>query len=230
VVECDEQCDLASLNGVAGSGCTATCTRNLIGAKELTGSGECPGAWTLDNPPQDLTQRTQRCKDGASCDFDGSANGECVFSVGICINRPQPMNCEKAPVFAVDLLGLRTGNLVHATAAETLTDALAALISPIENADAPGRCREGKKRKNCTVSTDCDSFLGAGDGICDVATGVSYNPPLTPEGGTPNQVTACTPGQAVSVPAGDTLRLRLYARRDSSVRSDKDTMRLICEP
>jgi cysteine-rich repeat protein len=228
VVECDEQCDLAALNGVAGSGCTATCTRNLIGGKEISGSGECPGAWTLDNPPQDPSQRTQRCKDGASCDFDGSANGACVLSVGICINRPQPASCEQAPVFAVDLLGLKTGDPVQAAAAETLTDALAALTS--ETADAPGRCREGKKRKNCTVSTDCDNYLGAGDGICDVATGVSYEGPLTTLGISPNQVTACTPGQAVGVPAGDSLRLRLYARRDPSVRSDKDTMRLICEP
>ncbi len=80
-------------------------------------------------------------------------------------------------------------------------------------------------KKELSGSGEC-----AGDGICDVATGVSYDSPLTPLGLSPNQVTGCTPGQPIMVPAGENLRLKLYARRDTSVRSDKDTMRLICEP
>jgi hypothetical protein len=214
---------------VPGSGCTLGCSRNLIGKKELTGKRECPGAWTLDNPPRDVIFHFQPCSDGAACDFDGTVNGECEFSVGICLNRPQPTNCQQAPILAVDLLSMRTGDPVHAAACETLTDALAALTAEI--ASVPGRCRDGETRKNCTINRDCDSFLGATDGICDVPTGVSYHDSLTPFGVDANQTTACTPGQPVVVPLGTNLRLRMFVRREGvTVKGDKVTVRLLCVP
>lgn len=227
VLECNEQCDLAALNGVAGSGCTALCSRNVIGPKELTGILECPAAWTLDNPPQSTSSHFQRCQDGAACDFDAAADGKCTFSVGICLNRPQPVACTQSPIIALELLHLRVEDPVQAAVAETMTDALATLTS--ESAEMPGRCSRGLRRKNCSVATDCDSYLGAHDGICNVATGVAYVPELTALGLSPNQTTACTSGEPVVVPVGVNLRLRLYAHRDASVRSDKDTLRLSCE-
>jgi hypothetical protein len=218
VVECNEQCDLAGDNGVPGSGCTATCGRNVIGKKELTGSGECAAAWTLDNPPQDTQFHSQRCKDGAACDFDAAVNGVCQFSVGICLNRPLPLNCEKAPIIAVDLLGLKTQLASQSDVAATLTDALAGLTSEV--AEEPGRCsNSGLRGKNCSGNPDCDTFLGAHDGVCDDATGVAYVGPLAaPPDLSPNQTTGCTPGQPIFVAAGERLRLKLFARRDPSVR------------
>jgi len=227
-VECGEQCDLGVSNGVPGSGCTAVCARNLVGSKEISGIQECPGAWTLDSAPEDLRHKKQTCQDGAACDFDASANGECVFSVGICVNRGDPAGCAQGSVFAIDVLRLKTGVPYQAAAAEVLTDALGALTS--DSYDAPGRCREGKRRKNCSINTDCDTFLGAGDGICDVATGVSYSPSLVATGVGANQVSACTPGEPVAVPVGQRLKLRLYVRRDDGLRGDKDSLKLVCEP
>ncbi len=229
IVECTEQCDLGVSNGVPGSGCTALCERNLIGGREVSNKRECPGAWTLDSPPNDPRRRRQRCQDGTACDFDGTANGSCTFSVGYCVNRPDPAGCAQAPVIAIDLRKLRTEDPVQANAAEILTDALAALTSG--GFDAPSRCREGLRGKNCTENTDCDSFLGAGDGLCDVATGVSYDPPLAASGPNANQTTACTPGQLIAVPTTiRSLRLRTQVRRVEPFKGDRDTLRLSCLP
>jgi len=225
-VECGEQCDLGSSNGVVGSGCTVLCERTLVGISELRNIYECPGAWTMDSPPQDLKFRKQTCIDGDACDFDTVVNGECAFSVGICLNRSDPVGCVSAPIIAVDIPRLKTELSYAAAAAEELTDALGALTS--DAYDAPGRCREGRERKNCTINTDCDSFLGAVDGICDVATGVAYLPPLVATGGMPNQLAPCTPGQPVVVPVGERLSMRSYVRRDTALKGDRDNLRLYC--
>lgn len=225
-VECAEQCDLGSGNGLPGSGCTALCERTLVGASELKSGKECPGAWTMDSPPQDLKYRKQTCTDGAFCDFDTVVNGECVFSVGMCVNRPEPAGCVTGPVLAVDIPRLDTSLPWAAAAGEALTDALGMLTS--DSFDAPGRCRDGRARKNCTFNVDCDSYLGAGDGICDVATGVAYLPPLDAFGGTPNQLVPCTAGQPVTVPVGERLNMRSYVRREMPLKGDRDNIRLYC--
>lgn len=177
-------------------------------------------------PPQDLKFRKQTCTDGAACDFDTVVNGECAFSVGICLNRSDPPGCQSAPIIAVDIPRLKTELSYAAAAAEELTDALGALTS--DAYDAPGRCREGRERKNCTFNTDCDSHLGADDGICDVATGVAYLPPLVGSGGTPNQLALCTPGQPIVVPVAKRLSMRSYVRRDAALKGDRDNLRLYC--
>jgi cysteine-rich repeat protein len=225
VVECDEQCDLGARNGIPGSGCSSLCERTLVGAQELRGIFECPGAWTMDSPPQDLKFRKQVCKDGAACDHDAVVNGECAFSVGMCLNRPDPVGCQSGPILAVDIPRLKTILPFAAAAAEELTDALGTLTS--DAFDAPGRCREGRPRKNCTINTDCDSHLGAGDGICDVATGVAYLPPLD---ATVNQLSPCTSGRPVVVPVGGRLTMKNYVRRVGALRGDRDTVRLFCVP
>ncbi|TFH23425.1 MAG: DUF4215 domain-containing protein [Myxococcales bacterium] len=222
-VECSEQCDLGASNGVPGSGCTALCERNLVGAQELRSIFECPGAWTMDSPPRDLKFKKQICTDGAACDFDTVVNGECAFSIGMCLNRPDPPGCQTGSIVAVDMPRLKTAFPYAAEAAEELTDALGALTA--DAFDAPGRCRKGRSRKNCTFNTDCDSHLGAADGICDVATGVAYLPPLA---GASNQLASCTPGQPVVVPVGARLSMKSYVRRDGGLRGDRDNVRLRC--
>lgn len=225
-VECDEQCDLGVNNGVAGSGCTALCERNLIGRRELRGRKECNGAWTLDSPPQDVARKTQRCTDGAACDFD-AAVGQCTFRVGVCLNRPEPANCTAGNLGSVDLLGIDVNDPVEAAAAQAITTAMETLT--VGGVDTPDRCREGVHTKSCSIPDDdeCDTFLGAGNGLCDIGTGVVFTPPLDPAilGG--DQITSCTPGTDVVVPAGSSLKLLTLIRRDG-LRTDKDRLRLIC--
>ncbi len=97
--------------------------------------------------------------------------------------------------------------------------------------ETPDRCREGVRSKNCSIPDDdeCDTFLGAGNGLCDIGTGVVFTPPLDPAilGG--DQITTCTPGTDVVVPTGDKLKLRTLIRRsEDGLRKDKDRLRLIC--
>jgi hypothetical protein len=230
VIECDEDCDLAALNGVPGSGCAADCTRNLIGKKELSGKLECPGAWTLDNPPRDPKQRHQRCPEGADpCDADGTANDVCTFRVGYCLNRPEPADCTSGFVLSVDLVKLRIHDPVEAAAAEALTTAISALTDG--QFAVPDRCREGQRKKNCSIPDDveCDKYLGSGDGVCDIGTGVSFEPPLVPVADGGDQILQCTSSVSIEVPKGDRLRLKAQVRRPEGLRGDKDVMRLTCD-
>ena len=153
-------------------------------------------------------------------------NGECAFSVGMCLNRQYPVGCENAPILAVDIPRLKTELYYAASAAMELTDALIALTSGAW--DDPYRCREGRERKNCSINTDCDSHLGAGDGICDVATGVAYLSPLIFNDVGENQLAECTPGQPIVVPVGKRLSMRSYVRRDAALKGDRDNLRLYC--
>jgi cysteine-rich repeat protein len=232
-LECDEQCDLGAQNGVLGSGCTIDCKRNVVGGRELTSQKECPAAWTLDNAPQDLRFIKQTCADGEACDFDAAANGTCVFSVGVCLNRPQPAGCAPGSILAVDLVGVKAADDVQADAAEIMALGMIPMITPEEAAECPNRCSAGERFKNCTNAVDCDSYLGANDGVCDVPTGVAYDPPLTLDADlpvAPNQAAACSDSQLVSVPVNDNLRMRLFARRTDGMRGDRDTIRLFCVP
>ena len=228
-VECDEQCDLGPDNLVSGSGCDANCERNLIGSNELRGSRECLGAWTLDSPPYDVKRRSQRCSDGAACDFD-EVPGQCTFRAGFCLNRPEPASCTPGDLSAVDLLRLKIVEPVDAAAAEALTTAIAALS--IGTSDVPDRCREGLKRKICSIPDDdeCDSFLGASDGMCDIGTGVVFTPPLNPSYLGGDQLVTCTPGVDVVVPVGSQLRLKAEISRQRPPRRDRDLLRLFCRP
>ncbi len=229
-VECDEDCDLGASNGSPGSGCALDCTRNLIGKSELKGSRECPGAWTLDNPPTDPKKRHQRCPEGVdACDADTVADGVCTFRVGYCLNRPEPSDCTTGLVLSVDLVKLRIEDIVQADAAETLTTAISGLTSG--TFEVPDRCREGQRKKICSIpdNVECDKFLGSGDGICDIGTGVVFDPPLVPADNGGEQVLQCTPSVSIAVPKGDRLRLKAHVRRPEGLRGDKDVMRLTCE-
>jgi hypothetical protein len=148
--------------------------------------------------------------------------------VGVCLNRPPAGGCQAGPIDSVDLRGLKPAIAFHGEAADVLTPALVDLIdSGLAVGNAPGRCSAGLKRKNCSVASDCDRYLGSDDGICNFATGVDYDPSL--EDGV-NQTTPCTPGVGVVVPAGETLRLKMQVRRAAGFKGDKDNLRLICEP
>ena len=223
-VECTEECDLGSANGVAGSGCTVACTRNVVGANELAGVRECLHTWTLDSPPQSLTRRGQPCTDGAGCDFDGVV-GQCTFRVGVCLNRTGIAACTPGNLVTFDLLRLDISDPGRAAAAEAITDAVSAL-SP-GTATVPDRCRLGLQGKVCSIPDDaeCDTTFGAGNGACDLGAGVLFAPPL--DGGA--QTRPCTPGVDVVVPAGGRLVLRARATNAAGLR-DTDALRLVCRP
>lgn len=220
-VECDEECDLGAANGVPGSGCSSQCTRNLVGRREVRGRHECLLAWTLDDPPSGPVKQKQVCKDGAACDFDTIA-GQCTFRVGLCVNRLGMPQCEIGDLRAVEL-HLRVDRPQHAAAAEALTAALARLAPG--GAVLPDRCRLGIARKACSIprNYECDTRFGVGDGLCDVGTGVLFDPPLEPEA----QASACTESVDVVVAAGTRLKLPARARTGSG-RRDSDVLLLVC--
>ena len=228
VVECTEECDLGSANGQSGSGCSADCKRNLIGRREFIGRRECLGGWTLDSPPEDPKRKVQRCPEGSACDFDVNPN-QCTFRVGFCLNRPEPLGCDAGNVISVDLRRLHVDRPLEAAAAETLTSAIAALGGGL--ASVPDRCRKGERHKICSIpdNSECDTYLGAGNGICDIGTGVTFSPVLTPVdlGGT--QVTTCTPGMDIVVPVGGKFRVSSRVRRLKG-RGDGDAIVVKCMP
>jgi cysteine-rich repeat protein len=228
-VECAEQCDLGPANGVPGSGCEADCTRNVIGRRDVRGkSDECPSAWTLDAAPRDQRRTTQVCTDGDPCDFD-AIPGQCTFRVGVCLNRPGVPGCTLGGLSSFDLRLKVNVSDQAAVAAEIITAAVAKLAP--SSADVPGRCRRGLRGKVCSIpdNPECDTFFGAGDGICDVGTGVLFDPPLDPQDQGGDQISPCTPGKDIVVSAGARLKLRSLVHRTTGKR-DRDMVRLLCEP
>jgi len=227
IVECDEECDLGSNNG-PGSGCNiGTCTRNVVGKSELTGKGECPNAWTLDLPPGDLKKRVQICTDGQACDLDlPPTPGQCTFHVGVCLNRPNALGCPLGDIQTFEILRPK----VPAQDPAIERDAINSLITAVEplgpSSSVPQRCRLGVRGKICSEDQECDTHLGAGNGVCDIATGVLFVPPLDPG----DQSNICTiPSVAIVVPAGGKLKLLSRVTRASGSQ-DKDAVLLVCRP
>ena len=225
-VECDEECDLGPANGVPGSGCTATCTRNVVGKNEITSKNECPSAWTLDSAPDSLNLRKQICTDGDPCDHD-SISGQCTFRVGVCLNRPGVPGCVRSSLRSFELQRLKVTIPQEAAAMQALTAAVHDLAPSA--ATVPDLCRKGARGKACTIPVDaqCDTFLGRGDGVCDIGSRVDFFPPLDPADLGGAQLSACTPGIDIVVNAGTILRLRSRATLNGG-RNDRDALLLNC--
>jgi cysteine-rich repeat protein len=247
--ECEEECDLGPENAVPGSGCTAACKRNLA---EKPGTKECPAAFTVDSAPQPLPSTKQTCVDGnPACDFDGVVNGECVFRIGVCLNRVlNPDICLRDELRTFDLLGVKIrgkcvaghvggkcvtdadcdlssgsgdGECLLSRAVAAARTLTTAIVDEVgAGASVPNRCRAGLKGKVCSVDEECDRAFGLGDGICDIGTGVQFNDPTLAA-----TDTACTPGQDIVLDAGTKLNLKSYVRRQSG-RADKDRLTLVC--
>jgi cysteine-rich repeat protein len=226
-VECAEQCDLGSENGVPGSGCTATCTRDVV--RERASSRECLNAWTLDSAPGGLAERIQICTDGDTCDFDTIA-GQCTFRVGVCLNRPGIPGCDRGKIRTYQLQRMKVTLPDQAAAIQALTAAVQDLAPPTV-ASVPDLCREGARGETCSIPDDqqCDRSIGSGDGVCDIGTGVVFFPPLDPADLGGAQLSICTPGVDVVVQAGAVLKLRSRATQNSG-RQDKDALVLTCRP
>jgi cysteine-rich repeat protein len=256
-VECTEECDLGSANGVLGSGCTAACQRNLVGGNELKSIKECPSAWTLDSPPRDLKFRKQVCVDGAACDFDLAVNGHCAFKVGVCLNRLGPAGCVAGGIQTLDLLrlkfeGICTAGKVGARCFDTLlqddcettpgaddgvcssheADAAADLTDAVrllapDIATVPDRCRAGLKGKVCSIPDDNECDRAFGAG--DGLCDIGAGVEFHPPLDAGDQVTACTESVNVVVDAGAKLKLRSNLRRTTGP-PDKDMLLLQCAP
>ena len=114
---------------------------------------------------------------------------QCTFRIGVCLNRPGVGTCSDDPggIVAWEVRGLKvaqTGNR-HGDAADTITSAVAKLVAddnPVVKAVKPGRCVKGLQAKSCTVGADyeCDPTFGSGTGVCDITTGVLFQPMLFP--------------------------------------------------
>jgi len=225
VQECAEECDLGYLNGIPGSGCSATCTR--LPTTLESRSGECLSEFTVDEAP-DLQKVTQICHDGALCDFD-QIPGQCTFRIGVCLNRTGVAGCVPGNIRTFELANVNLTHPEEAAAAQALIAAVVGLAPG--TATVPDRCRKGSKGKICSIPNNqqCDSALGAGDGVCDIGSGVVFGPALDAA----TQVAPCTQPVDVMVPVGGKLRLRsrakvaLPAKRPTR---DNDALRLSCRP
>lgn len=223
IQECEEACDLGTANGVPGSGCSATCTR-LLPPWELK-ANECLSAFTVDGA--NLTKKSLVCEDGAACDFDQLA-GRCTFRVGICLNRIGVAGCTPGNIATFELRKIHLAIPEEATAGAALSAAVVGLASP-GTATAPDRCRAGVKFKQCSIPSnqECDTALGAGDGVCDIGSGVVFSPPLD----TGTQVSPCTEAVDVVVPVGRRLKLNGLAARATATPKparDRDALHLTC--
>ena len=110
-------------------------------------------------------------------------------------------------------------------ATTTLTTAVAELAygDVGDIGKVPGRCLHGLKGKVCSERNECDRAFGLGDGLCDIGTGVEFDPPLDAT----TQESTCTPSEDIIVDAGTKLKLKSFARRVTE-RPDKDRLMLVC--
>ena len=178
----------------------------------------------MDGAP-DLTRKNQGCEDGAACDFD-QIPGRCTFRVGVCLNRTGIAGCTPGNIQTFELRKVNLAVSEEAAAAAALTAAVIGLATP-GSASAPDRCREGVRHKLCSIpaNLECDTSLGAGNGVCDIGTGVVFSPPLD----TATQLGPCTEPVDVIVPVGGQLRLKARTARTTPNRlRDSDVLQLSC--
>lgn len=131
-VECAEQCDLGSQNGLPGVGCDASCQVVQVGGgiQMIPGGrnrNDCFLEWAVRNPGGEVVDgfpsSTQRCIDGdPSCDTDEANDGTCTFSVASCLavtDARLPL-CQPPPI---DLVTIHVPHPLKATLAADVTNA-----------------------------------------------------------------------------------------------------------
>ncbi len=194
--ECSEECDAGSANGLAGSGCDTDCTRTgIVGRTEFSKARECVAGWSLDDAPDPLTKKKQKCTDCSSTAKTGTCTAGNIGAA--CCKPSEAADCDSA-------FGAGDGicNACDAdSAAGVCTFKLAACLNRIGVPDcdsreivsfelramkvtnqqqalatsriteavrglSPGQCTEGLTGSACTDNQDCDTSLGAADGAC----------------------------------------------------------------
>jgi hypothetical protein len=122
----------------------------------------------LGSPP---TGASIRCRDGdPACDADATANGECVFPVGVCANSTHDSSCSPGEVDSIDVAhSADNGDPKFDPAFQALQNRIDDFDFPVDTTDEctsptnitvklngpfPGkRCRAGKKTIQMTTRT-----------------------------------------------------------------------------
>jgi hypothetical protein len=214
---------------VAPRDCT---TGNCLPGAGSRGSGQCMAEWLIE-PLQDFSGvRPQfiNCRDGDSCDFDGSGiNNSCTFRVAVCFNNhDRNLACTPSDISLVELLTPRLNGLSNTPADSANADALLSSLADLSSDSSMlGLCLNNQQL-TCLTNSECNS-PGKQDGRCYVF--IRYIPPLSD----PDR---CTLAADVTVPlrrqrngrfVPATKRLRLKAT--SSMHGiDTDSLKLRCLP
>jgi cysteine-rich repeat protein len=130
VLQSGEQCDDG--NRTAGDGCSADCNLETgYGGGTAGDSGAvdlCMVDWSVAGL---VPGPTNACADGAACDQDGAANGQCGFQVWYCTNVSQSPQAGPVPCRPTDLasIELASGTTLDQAARTAFLDAMAATLA-----------------------------------------------------------------------------------------------------
>jgi cysteine-rich repeat protein len=230
ILDPGEQCDDGNL--VDGDGCSATCQSELIpgGLRKA----DCVHEWmTAPVAPRDRKgvplNRLQCADDDPSCDF-GASPGICTFRVKLCFNvlDVRLPKCTPTGVVQVDLLNPWQA-MPRDDTDRANRDQLEAALTGLGGA-VRGKCVNWGPRLGqlCAASSDCDSAIGSGDGVCQ-GRFVAFDPPDSNPG-------RCTAFVNIQVPRGKAKRLSLRATPSNDPvtgrkrLSNTDGLTLTCKP
>lgn len=222
---------------------------SMTGGACLPGGGspetDCFAEWFVAGAERaaSVGRRAPRitCVDGAPCDRDGIRDGACRFDVAVCfgvsdsrlVTKKGSPACDASQLAQFNLLKpaiQRGGNPLDTAAAV----AMLAGVSALGAAESDGTCVAGVKRLGCHSDADCDSALGAGDGLCGLR--------ATSLAGIVGGSERCTALQSVTVPLRQrnshfrpaTRKFKIATSGPASGRrrvpKDVDTLRLVCQP
>jgi len=211
---------------------TGACAAPAPCASLIPGGGarasDCSAEWfTLPAPTTNHNGRPSnrvQCREGdPSCDFGPAGDGACTFHVALCLNVADArLACTPSDVREVRILrpniGARHEDRLNR---EAIEDALHGIGARVQ-----GICAGRQPPRACSANADCDSTLGAGDGLCRRT--AAFQPPLSSE--------RCTGFAEVSVPlrgsrqARGVKHLRLATLSSNQRRPDNDALSLVCVP
>ncbi len=207
-------------------------TGNCLLSVGSRGSGQCMAEWLIE-PLQNFGRVRPRfinCRDGDSCDFDGSGtNHSCTFHVAVCFNNHDPnLSCTPTDISLVELLTPHLNRLSNTPADTANANALLSSLVDLSSASSKLGICLNNQQLTCLTNPECNS-PGKQNGRCYVF--VRYTPPLSD----PDR---CTLAADVTVPlrqqrngrfAAATKRLQLKAT-SSMRRIDSDSLKLRCLP
>jgi len=219
--QCSLLCDEESRSCIVPGPCGAF----IPGGSQAS---KCVAQWfTVPAPPTSRSggaQNRVQCREGdASCDFSPAGDGACTFHVALCLDLADPqLRCAPADVREVRVLRPSIGvQGIDGLNRDALEGALRTIGARIQ-----GVCARRKPLRFCAANADCDSTLGAGDGLCRRT--AAFEPPLA----TPR----CTAFADIRVPlrANGRLpglkRLRFQTLLSGHHRPNINALTLVCGP
>lgn len=197
---------------------------------------DCMTEWKLENVTLAVNKKgiplnKQSCSDGAACDADGAANGNCTFQVSACLNIPDDRLTDRQGAPAC---------LLSDVALIDPVDIPDPLITKLTNLGGQERglcANRGIKKGNlCQQDSECDTEPGKGNGKCK-GKFVAFSPSLTAQICTPSPVSIDVPLKTTPRGALKKGAVTLKTNTLSSPQGerlqrvkDSDSLQLICLP